>query len=208
MPKETFLSFDDLISQCLDNPEAESEVERRYRQDAATLVVDYTDMVKRTDAHGIVYALALARRAQEVMEPAVTGNGGEIIKRVADTWFAVFSSPNEALSAILEANALMASFNASRTGQVTDSERNDAIFPCAGLGFGSTLVLPRVDLYGEEVNRAFVLGEDVATANEILITPAFLRAVGDLPAGIGAHRAPPDRLKEAGFEFLVLSDFR
>ena len=102
----------------------------------------------------------------------------------------------------------MADFNTSRTGQVTGSERNDPIFPCAGLGFGSTLVLPQTDLYGEEVNRAFVLGEDIATANEILITPAFLRAIGDLPAGIGAHRAPPDRLEEAGFEFLVLSDYR
>ena len=50
----------------------------------------------------------------------------------------------------------------------------------AGIGFGPTLVIAREDLFGPEMNCACKLGEDIATANEILLTEA---AWASLPTG-------------------------
>ena len=55
---------------------------------------------------------------------------------------------------------------------------------------------------------AFVLGEDVAKGGETLCTPAFLEALGGVPNGVGAYRAPEEREEESGFPFHVISDYR
>lgn len=208
MTDPAYLTFDELLDRSLEDPSAEVELERRYRQTAAILVVDYTDMVHRTDHHGIVYALSLARRAEHVMQPAVEAHDGQIVKRVADSWFAVFPDPKRALSALLDGMAALREFNAPRTGTMSDGSRNEPIYACAGLAFGPSLVLPGTDLYGEEVNRAFVLGEDIAGASETLVTDDFLAGLGTPPDGVGVHRAPAERVAKVGFPFHVVADYR
>jgi adenylate cyclase len=203
-----FQTFDQLLQRALTDPQAEAELRRRYAREVAVLVVDFTAMVHRTDQEGIVYALALARAAEARMKPAVAAHGGEVIKQVADTFFAVFPDVEPALMALLDARAALADFNRGRTGTLGDGSRNEPIFACGGLGFGDTLVIPGENLFGAEVNRAFVLGEDTAKSGEMLCTPDFARRLGMPPPGIGLHGAPADRVAEVGFPFLVLQDHR
>jgi hypothetical protein len=73
-----------------------------------------------------------------------------------------------------------------------------------GLGYGDLLVIPGADVYGEEANRAFVLGEDVADGGELLVTSQFLEALGELPDGIGAQNAPHERESDVGFAWHVV----
>jgi class 3 adenylate cyclase len=205
---ERFLSFDDLLDAFFRDPAAEGELARRYATRAAVLVVDFDGMVRRTDVEGIAYALALARAAERVMRPAIEARAGQVVKRVADTFIAVLPSPAVALDAALEALTAMRAFNRSRTGAIGDHSRNDPIRPCMGLGYGDVLVIPGTDVYGEEANRAFVLGEDVADGGELLVTSRFLEALGELPPGIGAQQAPHDREHDVGFAWHVVQDFR
>ena len=149
----TFLDFAALIDRSLEDPGAITELERRYLARVAILVIDFTGMVKRTEAAGIIYALALSRAAMKSMEPALTARSGQVIKQVADTFFAIFPGPEDALLGALDAQAHLAAFNAGRA---------DAISASMGLGYGDSLLLPGEDVFGAEVSRAFVLGEDVA----------------------------------------------
>lgn len=192
-----FLPFCELIERYFELEGAEAEIRRRYGTRAAVLVVDFTGMVHRTDHHGVVYALAAARRAWRRMEPAIRARGGEVVKNVADTFFAVFREPRAALEAVLDGQRLLAAEGAA-----------DPIRAGAGLGYGDLVFVPGEDVFGAEVNRAFVLGEDVATGGEVLATAAFLDAVGGLPDGVGAHRGPADQEEEAGFAFHLLRDYR
>lgn len=208
MAKESFRTFEDLVAAAWRDPVAEAELRRRYETSAAILVVDFSGMVHRSDAGGIIYALSLARAAEAAMTPAFRAHGGTLVKRVADTLFVVFDRPLPTLMAALEAQRALAAFNADRTGSVHDGSRNDPIQASIGLGWGATLVLPGEDLYGPEVNRAFVLGEDVGHAGEVLATDDFWTAIGEPPIGVGAHRAPATRIEEAGFRFLLVSDHR
>jgi len=205
---ERFLSFDDLLDAFFQDAAAESELQRRYATRAAVLVVDFDGMVRRTDAEGIGYALALSRAAERAMRPAIEARGGQVVKRIADTFIAVLPDPVSALAAALESIGAMRAFNASRTGVIGDGSRNDAIRPCMGLGYGDLLVIPGADVYGEEANRAFVLGEDVAHGGELLVTTQFLEALGELPDGIGAQHAPHERESDVGFAWHVVQDFR
>ncbi len=205
---QRFLTFDALLRQALTRPEVEEELRRRYLTEAAVLVSDFTGMVKRTDAEGIIYALALARSVEDLMEPAFVEAGGEVIKRVADTVFVVFPEPKAALGAALEAQRRVHAFNHTRSGHLGDGSRNEPIHACMGLGWGEALVIPGQNLYGAEVNRAFVLGEDVANADEVLATDAFLASLGGLPEGVGSFKAPEPRTEEAGFSFHVVRDYR
>jgi len=203
-----FLTLDQLLDRALSEPSVEAELLRRYSRDVAILVVDFTGMVHRTDHEGIVYALALARAAEARIRPFVERHGGEVVKRVADSFFAVFPTATDALAAALDGCASLAAFNAERTGRIGDGSRTDPIHPCLGLGYGPTLVVPGDDLYGAEVNRAFVLGEDTAEAGEILCSRAFIDALGAPPVGVGAHQAPRDRTDPVGFAFYALRDHR
>ena len=50
---------------------------------------------------------------------------------------------------------------------------------CIGVGFGRLLVVGDEDVFGEEVNLASKLGEDVAGPGEVLLTESAWRAVQD-----------------------------
>ncbi len=208
MPKSEFRTFEELIERAWKDPTADVELRRRYETNAAIMVVDFTGMVHRSDSEGIIYALSLARAAERAMNPAIDAHQGKIVKRVADTFFAVFAEPGAALDAALEGQRLLAAFNDSRTGTFHDGQRNEPIHGCIGLGWGPTLVLPGEDIYGPEVNRAFVLGEDTGDAGEILASAAFWKAIGTPPPGIGAHTAPEARRQQAGFDFRIVVDHR
>lgn len=189
-----FLEFDALVARAVTDPSAAAECERRFGTRAAILVVDFTGMVRRTDARGIVYALGRAMQAQ-----AALSLSGTRVKRVADTVFLLYPNPREALLDALNGVKKLAGIELGHP---------DRIDPCIGLGFGDALLIPGVDVYGPEVNRAFVLGEDVAKGGEVLVTEAFLAAAGMLPDGVGAFRAPEERETDAGFAFHVVKDYR
>ena len=192
-----FLSFEELLATFFEHPDAEAEIVRRYSTRAAVLVMDFTAMGRRTDERGIVFALALARAAERALAPAITAGEGTLVKRVADTLFVVFPGPHQALHAAFDANRRVEEFNRGRP---------DHIRGCIGLGWGDVILVPQVDVFGPEVNRAFVLGEDIAKGGEVLASLDFVEGLGALPDGVGAHRGPADR--EHGFGFHVLRDFR
>ncbi len=200
--------FYERLDAALSDPELEAALYAEHSQTVVTLVCDMTALTRRTEEAGIVRALALARRALARVELAAHAQGGQLVKHVADTVFMTLPDPPAALNAALEAVILVRQMEKERLGATVHGHDPRVIHPCIGLGFGEALVIPGFDLFGSETNKAFVLGEDVAKGDEILCTPAFLRALGPLPEGVGCFQAPSDRVQESGFPFFVLRDYR
>lgn len=180
----------------------------RYGRTCAILALDFSGMTQRSASDGIVYALALCAAALEAITPAIVAHGGELVTMEADTIFALFDAPEPALLAALDAQRSLQAFNRTRTGHIGDGTRNDPIRAAIGLGHGEVVHVPGHDVFGAEVNHAFVLGEDVATPGEVLASAAFLARLGVPPAGIGSFRAPEEREQQAGIAFHILSDYR
>ena len=154
-------------------PSVDAAIEAAFVRDVAILVLDMCGFSRITAQHGIIHFLAMIHQMEQAARPAIEDNGGEVVKQEADNLFAVFTTPEQALEAALDTLRALGAMNT-----VLPSER--ALNVSAGIGFGPTLVIAREDLFGPEMNCACKLGEDIAMANEILLTEA---AWTSLPTG-------------------------
>lgn len=154
-------------------PEIDQQIHQTFEQRVALLALDMCGFTQLSIEYGIIHYLAMIRQMEDVATPAVKGNGGTVIKQDADNLFAIFNEPAQALEAALD---IFRAFDA--VNQVVTPDRQ--IHGSIGIGYGETLIIGNEDMFGEEMNLACKLGEDIAERAEILITPA---AFAGLPAG-------------------------
>ena len=166
-----------LLSERNQYPERAAAIDAKvfaiFSRKIAILALDMCGFSRATEEHGIVHFLAMIHQMEQAAVPAITGNGGQVIKQEADNLFAIFVDPVHALEAALD---IFRAFNAMNA--VRPDERD--IFGSIGIGFGNTLIIDDHDLFGHEMNTACKLGEDLAKKMEILLTPAAYEA---LPEG-------------------------
>ncbi len=142
----------------------------------AVLVTDLSGFTRITKARGILHFLSVFRRCVALASPEISKVGGTLVKTAADNLLAVFPEPTQALAA---ARAMIASAAAANAAWEPDSR----VRICAGIGYGDILLLED-DLFGDEVNVAYKLGEDIARPDEILLSEpavARLRERGEAP---------------------------
>src|SRR5688500_14913205 len=128
----------------------------------AVFVLDMSGFSLLTRKYGIVHYLSMVRRMQMTTEPIVKSYGGFMIKYEADNCFAVFPDP---LSAV---NAAIAMQHAFRAENLLTSDDLDIHISC-GIDYGKILIVGREDCFGDPVNRASKMGEDVPAAGEVLL---------------------------------------
>lgn len=164
--------------------QSEMSDERRKLEDSlwdefgaeyAVFVLDMSGFSLLTRKYGIVHYLSMVRRMQMTTEPIVKSYGGFMIKYEADNCFAVFPDP---LAAVNAAIAMQHAFSAEN---LLTSEDLDIHISC-GIDYGKILVVGREDCFGDPVNRASKMGEDLAVAGEILVTKEAMQMI---PANAG-----------------------
>lgn len=163
-----------LLAERNQHPERAGEIDARIRQEferpVAILALDMCGFTRLTEKFGIIHYLSMIHQMESVARPAVRDNGGVVIKCEADNLWAVFDTPAHALEAALD---IFRVFDAINT--VVPEQRD--IYGSIGIGFGSTLIIGKHDLYGPEMNLASKLGEDLAESKEILLTRAAYEAL-------------------------------
>lgn len=150
-----------------------------YGAEYAVFVLDMSGFSLLTRKYGIVHYLSMVRRMQLTTEPIVKSFGGFMIKYEADNCFAVFPDP---LSAVSAAIAMQHAFSAANLLTTDDLD----IYISCGIDYGKILIIDRQDCFGDPVNRASKIGEDLAAAGEILITKEAMEMI-PAEAGIKAH---------------------
>jgi class 3 adenylate cyclase len=148
----------------------EQNIWSEYGGEYAVFVLDMSGFSLMTRKYGIVHYLSMVRRMQLTTEPIVKSYGGRMIKYEADNCFAVFPDP---LAAVNAAIAMQHAFAASN---LLTSDDLDIYIAC-GIDYGKLLILEQEDCFGDPVNRASKIGEDIAAAGEILITKEALEMI-------------------------------
>lgn len=138
--------------------------------EATVLALDMTGFSRTVEAHGIVSYLARIRRMQQVSAPLVRAHGGEVVKFTADNLMAVFTDAAQALAAA----------GAIRRACLALPEPLEVSI---GLDHGRFLYVPQADCFGDPVNVAFKLAEDIAGNGEVLASDDVFTRVGIAPAG-------------------------
>jgi class 3 adenylate cyclase len=153
--------------------EIDQEIRRAFERAVAMLMLDMSGFSRLAAKHGIIHYLAMIEQMEGSARPAVKANHGVVIKQEADNLLCMFGNPVDALEAALD---IFRAFGALNT--VLPDERD--IYGAIGIGYGETLVVGDEDLFGNEMNLACKLGEDIAVKKQILLTPAAYNA---LPPG-------------------------
>ncbi|HEX5128514.1 MAG TPA: hypothetical protein VFV90_02150, partial [Usitatibacter sp.] len=108
---------------------------------------------------GILPYLGLIRRMQALTAPIVSRHGGAVIKYDADNMLATFPTVDAAAATALSVNRAIV-------------EGGERFAVSIGIDFGRFLLVEGADCYGDTVNVACKLGEDVAESGEVLLTAA------------------------------------
>jgi class 3 adenylate cyclase len=141
-----------------------------YGAERVVFVLDMAGFSLLTRKYGIIHYLSMVRRMQLTAEPIVETYGGTLVKFEADNCFATFP---DTLSAIHAAIAMQLAFNASN---LLTSDDFDVHISC-GIDQGKILLVGTEDCFGDAVNRACKLGEDVAASGEILVTKDAVKSI-------------------------------
>ena len=150
-----------------------------YGAEYAVFVLDMSGFSLLTRKYGIVHYLSMVRRMQQTTEPIVKSYGGIMIKYEADNCFAIFPDP---LSAV---NAAIAMQSAFRAANLVTADDLDIHISC-GIDYGKILIVGHEDCFGDPVNRASKMGEDLANSGEILVSQEAMQMI-PAEAGIRAR---------------------
>jgi adenylate cyclase len=155
-----------------ERPRILREIDRRFNRELAVVILDAAGFSRTVKSVGIVHVLALLERLERIVRPQVEAHGGRILRREADNVFAVFPHPRDAVACMVQVFEELRAVNEALP-------QAEEMSVSAGIGFGTLLAIGDDDVYGEEMNLASKLGEDLARAEEVLLTPAAHAAVTD-----------------------------
>jgi len=142
---------------------------QRFGFHKAVLVMDMSGFSRLTQKYGIVHYLSMVRRMQLVTEPIVKQHAGQVVKFEADNCFAAFDKPHDAARAAIALNTAFSAMNLFTADEFD-------IRVSIGIDDGDVLMIGGPDYFGNPVNCASKLGEDIASPGEILISEhAFLQ---------------------------------
>ncbi len=173
-------------------PAIERMIQDAYGRRKVVLALDMSGFTLMVRRDGILPYLCQIRRMHLLTRPIVLAHQGQVVKNEADNLLAVFDDASLAVRAALAMVAASESVPAEGAAAISFS---------IGLDFGDTLLMNQVDCFGDAVNLAYKLGEDIAKANEILIT----QNVADLLTEHPNFQLTPTTVSISGLEVVAYS---
>ena len=136
---------------------------RLFGEKWAVLYTDLSGFSRDVAEFGIVHFLQTIYVSHRLLVPLIEKDNGILLKTEGDSLIVMFRHVNDAVRCALAMQKCTREYNETRI----DAEK---VLLCVGIGFGEMLRIGDADIFGAEVNAACKLGEDVAKANEILMT--------------------------------------
>jgi class 3 adenylate cyclase len=158
----------------------EAKIWDEFGVERAVLVLDMSGFSLLSQRYGIIHYLSMVRRMQLTAEPIIKNQGGSVVKFEADNCFAVFPRP---LNAVMASILLNTAFDAEN---LFTPDELDIRISC-GIDYGKILLIDDKDFFGNAVNRASKLGEDLAHPGEIFVTR---EAMDLIPEAAGIEYKP------------------
>lgn len=172
-PLTGFDRFDQLIadfSDIADADEQESargEIWKEFGVEGAVFISDMASFSSTSRKVGVCHFLKLIHRARQIIAPLIARNNGTLIKCDADNCYAFFDKTDDAIQAGFDVNAALFKSNA-------DYRLEEQIYLSVGIDYGRVLLIDDIDFFGDPVNTASKLGEDLAVKSETLVTKRAL----------------------------------
>ena len=174
----------------------ESRLWARFGCEGTVLVTDMCGFSAATRQRGICHFLGLIERARAIVDGHVRRAGGRLVKFEVDNGFALFDEPDAAFDACRGIDA-----GWRHASPVTDGD----IVLSLGLDHGRLLLVGGGEFFGDPVNTASKLAEDLAGRGEVLASRAVierLRRQDDLVLDPRVARLSGIEIEYSRVEFL------
>jgi len=161
--------FDDLIARFSDEPDPAKAEEIRlsiwdkFGTEGTVFISDMAGFSSTSRKVGVCHFLKMIHRTRQIVAPVIEGNNGILLKCDADNCYAYFEKPDDAIRASFEVNAAL--FEANDTFGL-----GEEISLSVGIDYGRVLLIGDLEFFGDPVNTASKLGEDLAIRDEVLVT--------------------------------------
>jgi len=142
----------------------------RFGETCAPLVLDSTGFTRTSRKAGILHFLRIFLRMREIAAPHLEAHGCFAWRSLADNLYAEFPSPDRALEAAMAIHHAVA-----EADLLLEPGRPFRV--CIGIGWGRVLRADGFGVFGDEMNLACKLGEDIAEGGETLLTEAAFGAL-------------------------------
>lgn len=139
----------------------------KFAVNGAVFISDMASFSSTSRARGVCHFLKLIHRARQTIAPIIAGNNGLLLKCDADNCYAFFEDTDDAIQASFDVNAAL--FESNKDFAVVEQ-----IFLSVGIDYGRVLLVGETDFFGDPVNTASKLGEDLAIHAETLVTDRAL----------------------------------
>lgn len=174
-PLNTALELERLLRQRLQYPETaeaiDAQIHDQFVETHAILVLDSSGFSRIAQQQGIIGALAEIERMRGAVLPVIAAHQGSVFKIEVDNVYAVFPTVDLAIAA---SNAMIE--------QVALIQKQVSI----GIGYGELIMISTgshySDVYGEQMNLASKLGEDLAGRDEVMLTEAAFQQIDAVAA--------------------------
>lgn len=171
MPPTFFSLIDDLnAAPPAERQRLEESIWHAYGTEKAVMALDMSQFSLTVRRRGIVAYIAMIRHMQQLTGKIVHDAGGQVMKYHADNLMAVFGDAAEAVAAAVRINQSLST--------AEHRESLDAYSVSIGIDYGRFLMVDENDCYGDPVNIAYKLAEDLGRPHEVLITEAIHRRLG------------------------------
>jgi adenylate cyclase len=158
-----------LLNDMISFPERRAEIARNiedtFGQRKAVLILDMSGFSRTTQQSGIIPFLLMIHQMQLICRPCIQEHSGTVIKGEADNLFCLFDTVADAVKA---SQAIITRLNA--VNMILPADRQ--LYVAFGIGYGNILNIGNEDIFGDEMNLACKLGEDIAEKGQILLTTA------------------------------------
>jgi len=177
--------IDERLSDSADKTKIDERIWDLFGERWAVMFTDLAGFSNGVASFGIIHFLQIIQESQRILIPIIDDHDGILLKAEGDSFLIIFRTIGKAVECAIAMQGCSEAYNHNKE----DAEK---IRLCVGIGFGDVLRIGDQDVFGSEVNAAAKLGEDIATAGEILITNAVAKALGqvhplsqisDIPAG-------------------------
>ena len=168
-PLTGFDRFDQLIADFSDLSDADEQEAARGRiwnefgVEGAVFISDMASFSSTSRKVGVCHFLKLIHRARQLVSPLIAANKGKLLKCDADNCYAFFDNTDDAIQASFDINAALFKSN-------TEYRMEEQIYLSVGIDYGRVLLIDDIDFFGDPVNTASKLGEDLAIKSETLVT--------------------------------------
>ncbi|HEY5763105.1 MAG TPA: adenylate/guanylate cyclase domain-containing protein [Rhodocyclaceae bacterium] len=161
--------FDRLIAEFSELRDAEAMesarqgIWERFGVEGAVFISDMASFSSTSRKIGVCHFLKLIHRARQIIAPLVDRYNGLLLKCDADNCYAFFESTDDAIRASFDINAELFRHN-------DEFSLSEQIHLSIGIDYGQVLLIGDREFFGDPVNTASKLGEDLAVRSETLIT--------------------------------------